>query len=137
MKAEQIAEKWCRDNPNATTKEAFIAGLGYKAEQPKDTLENRKEKFRSEVFAYSGQYPDDMLKEFYDYWSECGGRKMRFEKQPTFEVSKRLARWSNNNIQKYGNFNFKSNASSTRKDGVEDFAQLANGVLRGLADKFN
>jgi hypothetical protein len=62
------------------------AGLGHKMNMNKDSLSARKDKFRSEVLMYRGKYPDDMLKDFFEYWTECGGRKMRFEKERTFEV---------------------------------------------------
>ena len=39
-----------------------------------------------------------MIREFYDYWSEPtrSGNKMRFEQQPTWELSRRLATWAKN-----------------------------------------
>ena len=94
MKSEELATQWCRDHPDATLEQAFMAGLGHKMNMNKDSLSARKDKFRSEVLMYRGKYPDDMLKDFFEYWTECGGRKMRFEKERTFEVSKRLVRWS-------------------------------------------
>ena len=56
----------------------------------KDSLSARKDKFRSEVLMYRGKYPDDMLKDFFEYWTECGGRKMRFEDVYKRQVSQRL-----------------------------------------------
>ena len=51
---------------------------------------------------FNGMYQRSMLAEFYNYWTEVkeGGRKMRFEKEKTFEIAKRLARWSKNNYGK-------------------------------------
>ena len=48
------------------------------------------------------QYGKALIREFFDYWTEHNenGRKMRFEKEKTFEISRRLARWSKNNNNK-------------------------------------
>lgn len=61
-------------------------------------LEERKDKFMYEVAKFKGEYPDDMLREFYDYWTEHGtnDRKFRKEKEKSFDVGKRLARWFKN-----------------------------------------
>ena len=73
MKSEELAAQWCRDHPDATLEQAFMAGLGHKMNMNKDSLSARKDKFRSEVLMYRGKYPDDMLKDFFEYWTECGG----------------------------------------------------------------
>tara|TARA_R100000655_G_scaffold30255_3_gene61004 strand:+ start:108 stop:707 length:600 start_codon:yes stop_codon:yes gene_type:complete len=52
-----------------------------------------KEKFIAEVMTFD--YPKDMLEDFINYWTE-GKRKMRFQKQSTFEIKLRLLRWSKN-----------------------------------------
>lgn len=30
MKSEELAAQWCRDHPDATLEQAFMAGLGHK-----------------------------------------------------------------------------------------------------------
>ena len=52
-----------------------------------------KEKFILEVMSYD--YPKDMLEDFINYWTE-GKKKMRYQKQSTFEIKLRLLRWSKN-----------------------------------------
>ena len=49
MKSEELAAQWCRDHPDATLEQAFMAGLGHKMNMNKDSLSARKDKFRSEV----------------------------------------------------------------------------------------
>ena len=49
-----------------------------------------KEKFISEVNSF--KYEDDLKEEFIDYWCE-GKKQMRWQKQPTFDISLRLKRW--------------------------------------------
>lgn len=57
---------------------------------------SRKEKFRSEVMSYEGQYPAAMLSAFFSYWTEMNASctKMRFEQQPTWETNRRLSTWA-------------------------------------------
>ncbi len=52
-----------------------------------------KEKFIAEVMKYD--YPKDMLEDFINYWCE-GEKKMRYQKQSTFEIKLRLLRWAKN-----------------------------------------
>lgn len=69
---------------------------------PEQKLKERKLAFGMQLKPFSEIYPRPMLAEFYDYWTEVkeGGRKMRFEKEKTFEIAKRLVRWSKNNYGK-------------------------------------
>ena len=53
MKSEELAAQWCRDHPDATLEQAFMAGLGHKMNMNKDSLSERKDKFRSEVLMLS------------------------------------------------------------------------------------
>ena len=43
-------------------------------------------------------YQQDMLREFFEYWSEHGvsDKKMRYEKQESFSVARRLSTWKRN-----------------------------------------
>jgi len=54
--------------------------------------------FANLIVPYKDKYSRDMLLEFYDYWTEKNpsGRKMRFEKQKTFDIARRLSRWKQN-----------------------------------------
>jgi len=52
-----------------------------------------KEKFILEVMTFD--YPKDMLEDFINYWTE-GKKKMRYQKQSTFEIKLRLLRWEKN-----------------------------------------
>tara|TARA_R100000664_G_scaffold12249_1_gene19720 strand:- start:6127 stop:6897 length:771 start_codon:yes stop_codon:yes gene_type:complete len=42
-----------------------------------------------------------LLKQFTDFWTESneGGKKMKFEMQQTFDISRRLAKWKSNDIE--------------------------------------
>jgi hypothetical protein len=52
-----------------------------------------KEKFINDVMSFD--YPKDMLDDFINYWCE-GKKKMRYQKQTTFEIKLRLLRWAKN-----------------------------------------
>ena len=76
----------------------------YKIQKPtgdtlSDTLEVRKHAFGEKLIPYMKQYGKALIREFFDDWTEHNenGKKMRFEKEKTFEISRRLARWSKNN----------------------------------------
>lgn len=72
-----------------------------KAEQ---LLKERKQIFYDKLKPYLEKYPKEMLRAFYNYWTEMNksGTKMRFELQQTFEIPKRLVTWAlkDNNISK-------------------------------------
>lgn len=58
----------------------------------------RKDAFLSMLKSFSSRYPESMLTDFFNYWTELNpsGNKMRFEMQRTWETSKRLATWAKN-----------------------------------------
>ncbi len=58
-----------------------------------------KEKFINEVMSFD--YPKEILDDFINYWTE-GKRKMRWQKQSTFEIKLRLLRWSKNQKKWHG-----------------------------------
>lgn len=80
----------------------------------KESIECRKTKFLLLLKPYSGKYERKMLVEFAEYWTEINlnGKKMRFEKEKTFGLSRRLATWKRNELKwnKPKNFISKTNA---------------------------
>jgi hypothetical protein len=62
---------------------------------PSKTTEERYEEFRQDLVPYVDKYGKETIREFFDYWTEKNkaGKKMKFEMQRTFEISKRLATW--------------------------------------------
>lgn len=69
----------------------------------KDRIEDREIEFINQVNLYT-DYPQPMRDDFIRYWTEKNpnGKKMKFEMQKTFEISKRLVTWNRNN---FGNKN--------------------------------
>jgi hypothetical protein len=72
-----------------------------KREELQKEREGREEKFRALVYSFSSTFPNNMLIEFSDYWTEPNksGTKMRFEGEKTWDLGRRLARWAANNKQ--------------------------------------
>lgn len=59
------------------------------------SIEQRKEKFYIKLSTRVEEYGKPLVREFYDYWAEHGDsdKKMRFEKETSFDITKRLQRW--------------------------------------------
>jgi len=70
---------------------------------PKKSIDERKAEFKKLLFPFLEKFGKTLLNEFYEYWIEHGpkDKKMRFEKEKSFAVSRRLSTWKKNN-SKYG-----------------------------------
>lgn len=92
-----------------------------------DKVEKRKTDFYYSLVPYIHQYPKEMIRAFFDYWSEFNKSrtKMRFEGEKTWETDKRLTTWANNE-KKYGKSIGNNRASATDKtasrNALEDLA---------------
>jgi len=77
-----------REKPKVKTFEEIVAETN-----------RRKANFYNSLIPYLPTYGKEQLREFFDYWSETNKSqsKMRFELEKTWEIGRRLARWSNNN----------------------------------------
>jgi hypothetical protein len=98
----------CKNSINAYRNAAKVKESKYKenSNTPNVVLEkkkaaeaatlSRKEKFGQSLIPYVEKYGKEMIRDFFDYWSEFNKSKskMRFEQQPTWETSKRLATWA-------------------------------------------
>jgi len=63
-------------------------------------INKRKQEFASDLTSFVEKYGKVMIREFYDYWTEHGDKdkKIRFEKEKSFNLELRLERW-NKNVQ--------------------------------------
>lgn len=84
-KSEQQSER--RSNNGRTTNKGSSA---------RDTLLTRKKNFYDTLIPFMEKYSKDMLRRFFDYWSETNRSKtkMKLELEETWEVGKRLATWA-------------------------------------------
>lgn len=103
-----------------------------------DDMELRKEKFYQSLVPYVTKYGKDMVRAFYEYWTEktYGGRKMRFEKQQAFEIPKRLATWQKNDLSYANRDNTRlGKPGSTREErDAEFFAHIQQKLARPDTD---
>ena len=69
----------------------------------KVNIEERKNKFYSSLSLFVDEYPKQMLRDFFNYWSEHGenDKKLRFEKEKTFGIKQRLSTWHSRNPKQY------------------------------------
>lgn len=76
-----------------------------------ENLEIRKTNFYEDLKPFLSSYNKEMLRKFYEYWSEFNKSKtkMRWELQDTFEISKRLSTWASRDkeFDENSNVNFK------------------------------
>jgi biotin operon repressor len=63
-------------------------------EKNKETIEERKQNFKNDVFKHS-QYSNKILNDFFNYWSQINPRtfEMKWEDSNYFEVNNRLNSW--------------------------------------------
>jgi hypothetical protein len=61
-------------------------------------ISEKKLKFYDDCKPFLEKYPKEMLRRFYNYWVELNksGTRMRYELERTFEISRRLTTWANN-----------------------------------------
>lgn len=69
----------------------------------KNNINERKEAFKIELEKFNTDYPKPMLIDFYEYWCEHSpnDKKMRFEKQTSFAISRRLKTWQKRSTTNY------------------------------------
>jgi len=97
---------------NLTERVRERLGNGYVTVQDKDKdidIDIRKNEFKESLRPFVEKYKNDMLKDFFDYWTERGekDRRMRFEKEKSWDVSRRLRTWDKNQ-ERFGNNNKKT-----------------------------
>ena len=117
-------------NKDKNNKKEILSNESIKKNAASAATLKRKEDFYHSLFPYADKYGKEMLRSFFDYWSEMNASqtKMRFEKQPTWELSKRLATWANNE-KKYE----KNRRAATGKTKQERYAEFAEAIAAKLA----
>lgn len=94
-------------------------------------LEERKEDFYKSLIPYVTQYGKEMVRAFFDYWTEPNksNSKMRFELERTWDLARRLGTWASRDNQ----FNHRSNGTNDIRGNSESRAQDAAGIIASLA----
>jgi hypothetical protein len=72
-------------------------------------IDERKKSFYDSLTKYVNDYPKEMIRDFYEYWVEHGeqDKKLRFEKEKSFGIARRLKSWYNRNPDQYNKKNDK------------------------------
>jgi hypothetical protein len=88
-----------------------------KEKKEKKNINERIQDFKESLEPYVDQYGQEMVKEFFLYWSESNqsGTKFRKELQKTWSVGRRLHTWSSNNF----NNTYKPKQSETVQEREE------------------
>ena len=90
------------------------------------TREEREQAFREQADKFIPEYGRKMIDAFCDYWTEFGGKKMRFEKEKTWELKRRLQTWKRNDDERKARY--QRTATQTTPDNSLD----AKEVLKNL-----
>lgn len=96
--------------------------------QAESKVEKRKADFYNSLIPFLQQYPKEMIRAFFDYWSELNKSrtKMRFENEKTWETPKRLMTWANKE-KDYG-----TNRRSNTQAALEAGATAINRMLANI-----
>lgn len=67
-----------------------------------NNIDSRKLKFSDSLKPFLDTYGKETLNDFYGYWTEKSekDKKMRFEKQTSFDIKRRLTTWAKNDFNK-------------------------------------
>ena len=91
------------------------------------TREEREQAFREQADQFIPEYGRKMIDAFCDYWTEFGGKKMRFEKEKTWELKRRLQTWKRNDDERkarYQRISTEPKASDNSQDAKEVLKKL-------------
>ena len=83
------------DDGISVTFENAIRILEGEKPEPKTKDERRKD-FINSLSPYLQKYGSTMLNNFYRYWAQDDGTKLKFEKQKSWNTELRLAKWKQN-----------------------------------------
>lgn len=94
-------------------------------------MDGRKEDFYNSLIPFVTQYGKEMVRAFFDYWSEPNKSrtKMRFELERTWDLPKRLGLWKSREKQ----FNHNGNGTNDNRGTSESRAQDAANLIASLA----
>lgn len=87
--------------------------------------EHRKKEFYAELVPYVERYGKDMVREFYNYWSEDNKSHTQFRKEleKTWDTERRLETWARNQDKRNSNGNSRE-PQTTAAQRAQDVASL-------------
>lgn len=124
----RVGKKKLTHNLTQQTTQSVIDVLKAKCKEREKLFEQSLIPF---VASRGGIYQPTMIRAFFNYWTEKNksGTKMRFELEKTWETSKRLQTWANNENE-YGKRNSNNRASTADKTASRNALEsLADAIL--------
>ena len=125
-KTSQIQPK---NEPKTSQKQGIREDKIIKEEIIKKNIEDRKAEFKNSFTPFLANFDRTDLNEFFKYWTEHGinDKKMRFEKEKSFGIERRLGTWIKNKEK------FAVNDKKEKKQtGAEAFKKLVYGSATNL-----
>jgi hypothetical protein len=109
---------------SATLPQKKEVSLPAKKKTERPPTSERARAFYDRLVPYVGKYSREMIRAFYDYWSEANSdhSQMRFEKQPTFNLAMRLATWYKREKQYEDDRTNKYRSAAEQKREAHDYA---------------
>jgi hypothetical protein len=91
-------------------------------------IETRKQNFKDKLKEFRTEYEIPLLKSFFEYWTESShnGKKMRFEKEKTFEIGLRLKNWKRND-KKFNTDGKSTSIIDQNRAVAQNFIERLNG----------
>ena len=125
------------NNTITTNVDNSISGTPALSKKSISDFDSRKNDFMNSCAAYIEKFPKEMIREFFDYWTEPNksNTKMKFELEKTWSLERRLGTWEKNEIKFSKNGNIKKNGGKPSCTDEELAQSVANGIARGMAER--
>ena len=97
MKLNYDKRSQCDSKPIATPRKVKKSKEKKSKEKKIKNIKERKKIFAEKLAEFKELYSSELLRNFYEYWTEHGenDKKMRFEKEKSYSIERRLRTWSN------------------------------------------
>ena len=92
-----------------------------------ELLQKRARNFYTCLVPFVDQYGKEMMREFYDYWTEPNKSrtKMRYELEKTWDITRRLRTWASRQTYRYGRDTKFNQQQQRQQDAADIIARLA------------
>lgn len=119
----------------ATTPQEVLPKKRKTKEEIKAETEIRRKSFGKSLIPYVDVYGKQMIRAFYDYWSELNksGTKMKWELERTWELDRRLSTWERKDSEYNGKTNGARQKVSSRSDAESVLAGQSAAVINDIA----
>lgn len=86
-------------------------------------MKSRERRFYNELIPFVNTFGREMIREFYDYWSEPNKShsKMRFEQERTWDLARRLQTWEKRSRNGFSKYNSGSDKQAANNKAVEAY----------------